>query len=121
MIRYIAQYGDRVAMAAIISAMTPVMVKSVSNPEGTPIEVFDGLRAGMANRSQFYREIPEGPFYGFNRPGAKVSQGIIDNWWRQGMMGGAHAQYDCIKAFSETDHTEDLKDHRSSPGDAQRR
>lgn len=109
-IRYIAQYGHgRVAKAAIISAITPVMVKSASNPGGTPIEVFDGFRAAMANRSQFYREIPEGPFYGFNRPGAKVSQGIIDNWWRQGMMGGAQAQYDCIQVFSETDHTEDLK------------
>jgi non-heme chloroperoxidase len=80
------------------------------NPGGLPIEVFDGFRAALvANRAQFYRDVPAGPFYGFNRPGAKVSQGVIDNWWRQGMMGGAKAHYDCIKAFSETDFTEDLK------------
>jgi non-heme chloroperoxidase len=109
-IRYVAKYGaGRVAKAAIISAIPPVMVKSESNPGGTPIEVFDGFRAGMANRAQFYRDIPEGPFYGFNRPGAKVYPGVIDNWWRQGMMGGTKAHYDCIKVFSETDHTEDLK------------
>jgi non-heme chloroperoxidase len=109
-VRYVARHGaGRVAMAAIISAIPPVMVKKDSNPGGTPIEVFDGFRAGMANRSQFYLDIASGPFYGFNRPGAKVSQGAIDNWWRQGMMGGTKAHYDCIKAFSETDHTEDLK------------
>src|ERR1700733_11010690 len=109
-IRYVAQYGSgRVAKAAIISAIPPVMLKSASNPGGTPIEVFDGFRAGMANRAQFYRDTPEGPFYGFKRPGAKVMPGVIDNWWRQGMMGGAKAHYDCIKVFSETDHTEDLK------------
>lgn len=110
-IRYVAQYGGdgRVAKAAIISAIPPVMVKSATNPGGTPMEVFDGFRAGMTNRAQFYRDIPEGPFYGFNRPDAKISQGIIDNWWRQGMMGGTKAHYDCIKVFSETDHTEDLK------------
>ena len=109
-VRYVAKYGaGRVAKAAIISAITPVMVKSETNPGGTPIEVFDGFRAGMANRAQFYRDIPEGPFYGFNRPGAKVYPGVIDNWWRQGMMGGTKAQYDCIKALSETDQTEDLK------------
>ena len=85
------------------------MIKSASNPGGLPIEFFDAFRAGMANRAQFYRDVPEGPFYGFNRPGAKVSQGVIDNWWRQGMMGGTKAQYDCIKALSETDLTEDLK------------
>ena len=109
--RYVAQYGGggRVAKAALISSITPVMVKSASNPGGLPIEFFDGFRAGMANRAQFYRDVPEGPFYGFNRPGAKVSQGVIDNWWRQGMMGGTKAQYDCIKALSETDLTEDLK------------
>ena len=108
--RYVAQHGNgRVAKAALISAIPPVMVKSESNPGGTPIEVFDGFRAGMANRAQFYRDIPEGPFYGFNRPGAKVYPGLIDNWWRQGMMGGTQAHYDCIKVFSETDHTEDLK------------
>jgi non-heme chloroperoxidase len=109
--RYVAQHGKgRVAKAALISAITPVMVKSDKNPGGTPIEVFDGFRAGLvANRSQFYIDIPAGPFYGFNRPGAKVVQGCIDNWWRQGMMGGAKGQYDCVKALSETDLTEDLK------------
>jgi non-heme chloroperoxidase len=109
--RYVARYGGdgRVAKAVLISAITPVMIKSASNPGGLPIEFFDGFRAGMANRAQFYRDVPEGPFYGFNRPGAKVSQGVIDNWWRQGMMGGTKAQYDCIKALSETDLTEDLK------------
>ena len=110
--RYVAQYGGggRVAKAAIISAVPPVMVKSAKNPGGTPIEVFDGLRRDLAaNRAQFYRDVASGPFYGFNRPGAKVSQGAIDNWWRQGMQGGAKAHYDCIKAFSETDFTEDLK------------
>jgi non-heme chloroperoxidase len=86
------------------------MVKPDKNPGGLPIEVFDGFRATLiANRSQFYIDIPTGPFYGFNRPGAKVSQAVIHNWWRQGMMGGAKAHYDCIKAFSETDFTEDLK------------
>jgi non-heme chloroperoxidase len=86
------------------------MVRKESNPGGTPIEVFDGYRAALAaNRAQLYLDIPAGPFYGFNRPGAKVSEGLIRNWWRQGMMGGAKAGYDCIKAFSETDFTEDLK------------
>ena len=110
-IRYVARHGGngRVAKAAIISAIPPVMVKSASNPGGTPIEVFDGFRAAMANRAQFYRDVPEGPFYGFNRPGVKAMPGVIDNWWRQGMIGGAKAQYDCIKVFSETDFTEDLK------------
>ena len=109
-VRYVAQHGaGRVAKAAIISAIPPVMVKSASNPGGTPIEVFDGFRAAMSNRAQFYRDVPEGPFYGFNRPGAKVVPGLIDNWWRQGMIGGAKAQYDCIGVFSETDHTDDLK------------
>ena len=109
--RYVAQHGNgRVAKAALISAITPVMVKSDKNPGGLPIEVFDGFRAALAaNRSQFYLDVPTGPFYGFNRPGAKISQGSITNWWRQGMMGGAKAHYDCIKAFSETDQTEDLK------------
>jgi non-heme chloroperoxidase len=94
----------------LVSAVPPVMVKSEKNPGGLPIEVFDGFRQALAaNRAQFYRDVPEGPFYGFNRPGAKVSQGIIGNWWRQGMIGGAKAHYDCIKAFSETDFTEDLK------------
>lgn len=111
-VRYVAQHGGggRVAKAAIIGAVPPVMVKSDKNPGGLPIEVFDGFRAALvANRSQFYREIPSGPFYGFNRPGAKVSEGVIANWWRQGMIGGIKAHYDCIKAFSETDFTEDLK------------
>jgi non-heme chloroperoxidase len=100
----------RVAKAVLVDAVPPVMVKSDKNPGGTPIEVFDGIRAALAaNRAQFYLDLPSGPFYGFNRPGAKVSQGLIENWWRQGMMGGAKAHYDCIKAFSETDFTEDLK------------
>ena len=104
-----AQPG-RVAKAVLLEAVPPVMVKKESNPGGTPIEVFDGFRAALANnRAQFYLDIPSGPFYGFNRPGAKVSQGLIDNWWRQGMMGSAKAGYECIKAFSETDFTEDLK------------
>jgi Predicted hydrolases or acyltransferases (alpha/beta hydrolase superfamily) len=111
--RYVAKYGEpqgRVAKAVLVSAVPPLMVKTASNPEGTPIEVFDGLRKSLAaNRSQFYLDVASGPFYGYNRPGAKVSQGIIENWWRQGMMGGALAQYEGIKAFSETDQTDDLK------------
>ncbi|PST22256.1 alpha/beta hydrolase [Mesorhizobium plurifarium] len=100
----------RVAKAVLIGAVPPVMVKSDKNPGGLPIEVFDGFRAALvANRAQFFLDVPAGPFYGFNRPGAKVSQGVIDNWWRQGMMGGAKAHYDCIKAFSETDFTADLE------------
>jgi non-heme chloroperoxidase len=110
--RYVAQYGGggRVAKAVLIGAVPPIMVKSDKNPGGLPLEVFDGLRTSLAaNRAQFYVDVPSGPFYGFNRPGAKVSQGVIDNWWRQGMAGGIKPQYDCIKAFSETDFTEDLK------------
>lgn len=100
----------RIAKAVLIGAVPPVMVKSESNPEGIPMEVFDGFRTALiANRSQFFLDIASGPFFGFNREGAKVSQGQIQNWWRQGMMGGAKAHYDCIKAFSETDFTEDLK------------
>lgn len=100
----------RVSKAVLIGAVPPIMVKSDKNPGGLPIEVFDGFRAQLvANRAQFFRDVPAGPFYGFNRPGAQVSQGVIDNWWRQGMMGGTKAHYDCIKAFSETDFTEDLK------------
>jgi len=100
----------RVAKAVLIGAVPPVMVRSKENPGGTPLEFFDGMRAALAaNRPQFFIDLPSGPFYGFNRPGAKVSQGLIDNWWRQGMMGGAKAHYDCIKAFSETDFTADLK------------
>ena len=110
-VHYVARaQPGRVAKAVIIGAVPPVMVKKESNPLGTPIEAFDGYRAALAaNRAQLYVDIPSGPFYGFNRPGAQVSQGIIDNWWRQGMMGGTKAHYDCIKAFSETDFTEDLK------------
>jgi non-heme chloroperoxidase len=100
----------RVAKAVLIGAVPPVMVKSEKNPKGTPIDVFDGLRAALAaNRAQLFLDLPTGPFYSFNRPGAKISQGTIYNWWRQGMMGGAKAHYDCIKAFSETDFTDDLR------------
>jgi non-heme chloroperoxidase len=100
----------RVAKAVLVGAVPPIMVKTSANPGGLPIEVFDGFRAALAaNRAQFYIDVPSGPFYGFNRPDAKVSQGTINNWWRQGMMGGTKAHYDCIKAFSETDFTEDLK------------
>jgi non-heme chloroperoxidase len=109
--RYVARAEPgRVAKAVLIGAVPPVMVKSETNPGGLPLEVFDGFRAALAaNRAQFYRDVPAGPFYGYNRPGAEVSEGVIGNWWRQGMIGGAKAQYDCIKAFSETDFTEDLK------------
>jgi non-heme chloroperoxidase len=100
----------RVAKLVLIGAVPPIMLKTQANPGGLPIEVFDGFRRDLAaNRAQFYRDVASGPFFGFNRPGAKVSQGAIDNWWRQGMMGGANAHYDGIKAFSETDFTEDLK------------
>ena len=109
--RYVARaQAGRVSKAVLMGAVPPVMVKSDKNPGGLPIEVFDGFRAALAaNRAQFYRDVPSGPFYGFNRPNAKISEGVIGNWWRQGMIGGAKAQYDCIKAFSETDFTEDLK------------
>jgi non-heme chloroperoxidase len=109
--RYVAQYGqERTAKIALLSSVPPIMVKTASNPDGLPIEVFDGLRAALAaNRAQFYLDLPTGPFYGYNRPGATPSQGVIDNWWRQGMMGGTKAHYDCIKAFSETDFNDDLK------------
>ncbi|WP_175921183.1 alpha/beta fold hydrolase [Burkholderia latens] len=108
---YVARHGmKRTSKIVLVSAVPPVMVKSERNPGGTPIEVFDGFRRQLAaNRAQFYLDVPSGPFYGFNRAGAKVSEGVIRNWWRQGMMGGIKAQYDCIKAFSETDFTEDLK------------
>ena len=110
-VHYVARAeAGRVKKAVIISAVPPVMVKSDKNPGGLPIEVFDGFRSALiANRAQFFLDIPTGPFYGFNRPGAKASEGVIRNWWRQSMMGGAKAHYDCIKAFSETDFTEDLK------------
>jgi non-heme chloroperoxidase len=102
--------AGRVAKAVLIGAVPPIMLKTAANPGGLPLEVFDGFRAALAaNRAQFFIDVPSGPFYGFNRRGANVSQGLIDNWWRQGMMGGAKAQYECIKAFSETDFTEDLK------------
>jgi len=113
--RYIGRHGagrakGRVAKAVIIDGVPPLMLKTAANPGGLPIDVFDGLRAAQrADRAQFYLDVPTGPFYGFNRPGAKVSEGLIRNWWRQGMMGGVKATYDCIKAFSETDFTEDLK------------
>jgi non-heme chloroperoxidase len=109
--RYIARHGEsRVAKAVLISAVPPLMVKTAANPGGLPKEVFDGLQAQVANnRAQFYLDFPSGPFYGYNRPDAKASQGVIENWWRQGMMGGAKAHYDGIVAFSQTDFTEDLK------------
>lgn len=111
--RYVAKFGQpqgRVAKAVLISAVPPLMVKTDSNPEGTPIEVFDGFRSALAaNRAQFYLDVATGQFYGFNRDGAEVSQGTINNWWRQGMTGSANAHYEGIKAFSETDQTEDLK------------
>ena len=109
--RYVARHGkDRVAKLVLVAAVPPIMVKSPNNPDGLPIEVFDGFRKSLAaNRAQFYRDVAANPFYGFNRPGAKPLDGVIENWWRQGMMGGAKAHYDGIKAFSETDLTEDLK------------
>ena len=110
---YVARYGipqGRVAKAVLVSAVPPLMLKTAANPEGLPIEVFDGFRKATAdNRAQFFLDVPTGPFYGFNREGAKVSPGVIQNWWRQGMMGSAKAHYEGIKAFSETDQTEDLK------------
>nr|WP_083198127.1 alpha/beta hydrolase [Pararhizobium polonicum] len=111
--RYVARYGElagRVAKAILVAAIPPLMLKTEDNPEGTPMEVFDGFRSALAsNRAQFFRDVPSGPFYGFNREGATVHEGVIQNWWRQGMMGSAKAHYDGIKAFSETDQTEDLK------------
>jgi len=109
--RYIARYGrGRVAKAVLIGAVPPIMARTANNPDGLPVTIFDGLRAALAaNRAQLFRDVAAGPFYGFNRPGVKVADAIIDNWWRQGMMGGAKAQYDCIKAFSETDFTDDLR------------
>jgi non-heme chloroperoxidase len=108
---YLARHGEsRVAKAVLISAVPPIMVKTANNPGGLPKEVFDGFQAALAaNRAQFYRDLPTGPFYGFNRPGAKVHEGVIQNWWRQGMMGGIKAHYDGIVAFSQTDFTPDLK------------
>jgi non-heme chloroperoxidase len=108
---YIARHAEsRVAKAVLISSVPPIMVKTASNPGGLPKEVFDGFQAQVAaNRAQFYLDLPTGPFYGFNRPGAKVHAGVIQNWWRQGMMGGIKAHYDGIVAFSQTDFTPDLK------------
>jgi non-heme chloroperoxidase len=110
-VRYLARHGEsRVTKAVLISSVPPLMVKTPANPGGLPKEVFDGLQEQTANhRAQFYLDLPSGPFYGYNRAGAKVSQGIIQNWWRQGMMGGAKAHYDGIVAFSQTDFTQDLK------------
>ncbi|HFQ9247443.1 TPA: alpha/beta fold hydrolase [Pseudomonas aeruginosa] len=109
--RYIGRHGTaRVAKIGLISAVPPLMLKTAKNPGGLPIEVFDGIRNGMlADRSQIFRDIPAGPFYGFNRSGAKTSQGMIDAWWMQGMTGGFKNTFDSVKAFSETDFTEDLK------------
>jgi len=111
--RYVARHGEpagRVAKAVLVAAIPPLMLKTADNPEGTPKEVFDGFRTALAsNRAQFFRDVPAGPFFGFNRKGATVHEGMIQNWWRQGMTGSAKAHYDGIKAFSETDQTEDLK------------
>ncbi|MBB3320013.1 MULTISPECIES: alpha/beta hydrolase [unclassified Rhizobium] len=111
--RYVAKFGQpagRVAKAVLVSAVPPLMLKTDANPEGLRLEVFDGLRSALAaNRAQFFRDLPSGPFYGFNRKGAIVYEGVIQNWWRQGMMGSAKAHYEGIKAFSQTDQTEDLK------------
>jgi non-heme chloroperoxidase len=111
--RYVARHGQgqgRVARLVLIGAVPPIMVRTPANPGGLPIEVFDGFRAQLAaNRARFYLDIASGPFYGYNRPGAQPLQGVVQNWWRQGMMGSARAHYDGIRAFSETDFTEDLK------------
>jgi non-heme chloroperoxidase len=110
-VRYLGRHGEsRVAKAAILSAVPPLMVKTGANPNGLPKQVFDDLQAQLAaSRTKFYYDLASGPFYGYNRPGAKVSEAVIRNWWRQGMMGGAKAHYDGIVAFSQTDFTEDLK------------
>jgi len=111
--RYVAKHGQpqgRVAKLVLVAAVPPIMLKTPANPEGLPIEVFDGLRKALAdNRAQFFRDVPSGPFYNFNRAGVTPIEGVIQNWWRQGMMGSAKAHYEGIKAFSETDFTEDLK------------
>ncbi|WP_376087436.1 alpha/beta fold hydrolase [Roseomonas sp. CCTCC AB2023176] len=111
--RYVARFGEpdgRVAKAVLVSAVPPLMLRTESNPGGLPIEVFDGFRKAVAdNRAQAFRDVAAGPFYGFNRPGAATQEGVVQNWWRQGMMGSAKAHYDGIAAFSETDQTEDLR------------
>jgi len=109
--RYIGRHtSKRVAKAVLVSSVPPLMLKTPANPGGLPMEMFDGFRAALlANRSQFFKDVPSGPFFGFNRPGSKALQGLIDFWWMQGMMAGHKNVYDCIKAFSETDFTEDLK------------
>ncbi|GAA3207164.1 alpha/beta hydrolase [Microbacterium terregens] len=111
--RYVAQYGEpqgRVAKAVLVSSVPPLMLQTNDNPEGTPLSVLDGFRDALAaNRAEFYQAVASGPFYGFNRPGATVSEPVVANWWRQGMQGSALAHYEGIKAFSETDQTEDLK------------
>ena len=111
--RYVAQYGQpqgRVAKAVLVSAVPPLMIQTPDNPDGTPKEVFDGFREALAaNRAQFFLDVPSGPFYGYNRDDAEPSEGVIRNWWRQGMMGSAKAHYEGIKAFSETDQTDDLR------------
>jgi len=110
-LHYAARHGHgRIAKLVLIGAVPPIMVKTAANPGGLPLEVFDGFRQQLAaNRAQFYRDVASGPFYGYNRPGANISHAVVDNWWRQGMMGGAKAHYDGIKAFSETDFTDDLR------------
>ena len=109
--RYIGRHGSkRVSKAVLMGSVTPIMLKSANNPVGLPMEVFDGFRSAyLADRSQFFLDVASGPFFNFNRPGAKVSQGLIQSWWRQGMLTGHKNAYDCIKAFSETDFTDDLK------------
>nr|WP_272210258.1 alpha/beta hydrolase [Marinicella sp. W31]MDC2876125.1 alpha/beta hydrolase [Marinicella sp. W31] len=111
--RYVARHGQpagRVAKAVLVAAVPPLMMKTDANPEGLPKDVFDGFRQALAaSRAQFFRDVPAGPFYGFNRDGVEMQEGVVQNWWRQGMMGGAKAHFDGIKAFSETDQTEDLK------------
>lgn len=113
-VRYVAQHGiGRVAKAVLIGAVPPLMLRTQKNPGGLPLKLFDSFREALAtDRAGFYREVAEGPFYGFNRPGARISQAMVDNWWRQGMSGGAKAHYDCIEAFAETDFTEDLRQIR---------
>ncbi|MBL0935407.1 MAG: alpha/beta hydrolase [Rhizobiaceae bacterium] len=112
--RYVARHGGpagRVAKAILVSAIPPLMLQTAANPDGTPMHVFDGFRSALAgNRAQFFRDVPAGPFYGFNREGVEAQEGVIQNWWRQGMMGSAKAHYDGIRAFSETDQTEDLRE-----------